>query len=348
MKITLKEIAEELKISTAAASRALNDLPGVSDGLRLKVKQTAQRMGYARYINSSAPGMQDRSIKFVVVLYGLLGGLMIEDIQGTIDERIRKKGYYELRYMIDTTIELHTEETKELFLEKISKERGVVGVLSCYLKLSDVLISKLYEQNVPVVLLENHTDYGRCVTINNLRAAYKATQKLIELGRKTIGCIIPPEDDDHVWFDRLAGYKKALKEAGLPYDPTLIVFENWVAVKPGGLATKALLDRRPDVDAILFGSDRQAYGGLKMLRDLNIRVPDDVALIGFDDEDYNIVMQPSMSSVRQPIKKMAETGMSLLFDAIENGDLSHRAIELDTELTLRGSCLSNFKDEIWF
>jgi len=347
MKITLKEIAKELNISTAAASRALNDLPGVSDVLRLKVKQTAQRMGYQRYLKASMVNAYDRNMKFIAVIHGAVGGSLIEELQGGIDEKIRKRGYFELRYMIDTTRELHTEQAKELFLEKLARERGVVGVLSCYMKLSDVLLSKLYEENLPSVLLENHTDFGRCVTINNVKASHKAVMKFIELGRKRIGCIIPPEDDDHIWRDRLTGYKRALKDAGLPYDPSLIVHENWVAIKAGALATQDLLRKIPDIDAILYGSDKQAHGGMKMLRNLGKKIPEDIAIIGFDDDPIDTVLQPTLSSVRQPIRKMAETGLSMLFDSIEKRDLSHRAVELDTELILRGSCLSDYKETVW-
>ena len=347
MKVSLKDIAKELGISTAAVSKALNDLPGVSDALRVKVKQTAQRMGYTKYIKASIVNAYERKMKFIAVLYGPVGGNLVGEIQAGIDDQIRRRGYYELRYMIDTFHDMDTERQKELFLSKISEERGMVGVLSCYVKLSDVLISKLYKQNLPVVLLESETEFGRCVTIDNVRASYKAASKLVELGRRKIGCVMPPEDSDRIWHDRFTGYRRALRDAGIQYDPSLIVYENWIAVKPGGLATKMLLEQNPGVDAVLYGSDKLAYGGLKMLRDLGKKVPQDVAVIGFDDEELSIAVQPSLSSVRQPIRKMAETGLTLLLDSIEKGDLSPRNVQLDTELMLRGSCVKDYKEDVW-
>ena len=348
MKIKLCDIANELNISVAAVSRALNDLPGVGDDLRVKAKETAARMGYTRHLKAAvSTGAQDRSMKFIAVLYGPVGGKIFNDLQLGMDEIIRKKGFNELRYVIDTYRELRTESARELFFNQLAGERGLAGIVCCYVKLSDVLIAKLAQRNLPVVLIENHTEYGRCVTINQFKASYRAVTRLIELGRTRIGCIMPPEEADHTWNDRLNGYRRALKDKGVPYVPTRITYCPWVDVKPGGLATRELLAQNPDTDAILYASDSLAAGGMKTLRDLGKQVPEDIAVIGFDDEPFGAVLQPSLSSIRQPIRKMAETGLSLLFDSIEKGDPSHRAIELDTELILRGSCLRDFKEDLW-
>ena len=333
---SLKDIAKELGVSTAAVSKALNDLPGVSDALRLKAKRTAEVLGYGKHLQSGVRGQ--RGLKFIVVLYGHVGGNLMQEIQAGTDEEIRRRGFLELRYLIDVSKELYTEDRKEMFLDTILREPGIAGVLSCYIKLSDVSIQRLQEHRIPVVLLENQTEYGRCVTIDQFKASHKAVEKLIALGRKRIGCIMPSEDVDHVWRARIDGYRKAIKEKNLTYDPGLIVYENNVGMSDGALATRTLLERKPDVDAILFGSDWQAYGGMKALKDAERRIPQDIAIIGFDDLESNAIVDPPLSSVRQPIRKMAKTGLHLLFDAMDKNDYSHRAIVLDTELRLRASC----------
>ena len=347
MKISLLDIAKQLNVSTAAVSRALNDLPGVGDELRLQVKETAARLGYVKHLRVAAGGRPERVKQLIVVLFGPIGGNLVGELDVGIDEILRRKGYYELRYLVDT-LRLHrTEAGKEAFLLKTITETSVAGILSCYVPLSDVIISKMYKHNVPVVLIENQTEFGRCVTTNNVKASHKAVTKLIELGRRHIGCVMPPEDADHVWYDRLSGYRRALKEKAYPYDPSLIVYENFVSIKSGGLATRALLQQNPKLDAILYGSDTMACGGMKMLRDLGKKVPDEIAIIGFDDEDFDSVLQPTLSSIRQPIRKMAEVGLGLLFDSIDKGDYSHRHIEMETELLLRGSCLKDYDGETW-
>lgn len=344
LEVTIKDIAKELKISIAAASKALNDLPGVSDSLRLRVKKTAELLGYKKYLKSSLVNAYERNLKFIIVLYGSIGGNLMEQLESGVAENIRKKGYYEFRYLIDVSKELNSEEKKELFLDRVLKEKGIVGILACYLKISDVLISKLYKNNIPVVLLENYTDFGRCIVIDNVKASYRATSKLIELGHRKIGCIIAQEDIDHVWADRIEGYKKALKDKGIKYDPNLIVYENSVGINEAGLATKELLEKDPLTTAILYGSDRQAYGGMSALRELGKRIPEDIAIIGFDDIEFNKIMTPSLSSVRQPIKELGELGINMLFESVEKNDLSHKVVVLDTELMVRGSCLKDYKE----
>ncbi len=338
MNPTLKDIAKQLNVSTAAVSRALNDLPGVGDELRARAREAAARLGYTKHLQAAAGHPHERNMKLIAVLYGPLGWNIIGELQYGIDTTARKKGYHLLTYMVDIFRELHSEESKDAFLDKLAAERGMAGVLACGVHFSDVLIAKLYQRNVPVVLLEDFTEFGRCVTINNVKASQRAVSKLIELGRRRIGCITPPEEAP-AWRDRLAGYRRALKENGVPYDPTLIVYQPWVGVKPGGLATRKLLQLHPEVDAILYASDSLACGGMKALRGLGRRVPDDIAVIGFDDDAYDIALQPSLTSVRQPIRRMAEIGFDLLLDSVEKRDLSPRHVELDTELILRGSCL---------
>lgn len=344
LEVTIKDIAKELKISIAAASKALNDLPGVSDPLRLRVKKTAEMMGYKKYLRSSLVNAYERSLKFIIVLYGSIGGNLMEQLEAGVAEHIRKKGYYEFRYLIDVSKELNSEEKKELFLDTILREKGVVGVLACYLKISDVLIAKLYKNKIPVVLLENYTDFGRCITIDNVKASHRAVAKLIDLGHRKIGCIMPQEDVDHVWVDRIAGYKKALRDKEIEYDPNLIVYENTVDMPGAGSATKELLRKDPQITAILYGSDRQAYGGMNALRELGKRIPEDIAIVGFDDIEFNKILTPSLSSVRQPIKELGELGINMLFESIEKNDFSHKAAVLDTELMLRGSCLKDYKE----
>ncbi len=332
--VSLKDIASQLGISSAAVSKALNNLPGISDTLRMKVRTMAEAAGYAKHLqNSRASGM-----KFIVVLYGRIGGHLLDEIQASSDKEIQRRGYHEIRYLIDITRDVLSQDKKDLLVETIFREPGVVGVLACYVKLSDVHIARLQERGIGVVLLENETEFGRCVTIDNFKASRKAVRQFIAMNRRRIGCIMPQEEIDHVWKARMDGYRKALKEKDLPYDPSLIVYENVFDMEEAGKATLQLLRRKPRVDAILYGSDLQAYGGLKALRAAKIKVPKDVAVIGFDDMPFNTVVEPSLSSVRQPIETMAQTGIRLLFDSIEKGDFAHRSIQLDTELVLRESC----------
>jgi DNA-binding LacI/PurR family transcriptional regulator len=335
---SLRDIAAELNVSTAAVSRALNDLPGVGPELRLKAKETAARLGYAKYLKTSLVNAYERSMKFVAVVHGAVGGGLIGQMEPGISGRLRARGYHEIRYLVDAARELPTEGARRVFFERLASEKGIVGILASHLHLSDVLIRRLYDLGVPVVLIEHPTGYGRCAVIDQVRAARRAVERFCARGRRRIGCILPPEDEAPVWRDRLLGYRRALKDRRLRYDPARIVHPDWVGVAPGERATRDLLARAPDTDAILYGSDALAAGGLKALRELGRPVPADVAVIGFDDDEFAAVLHPPLASVRQPFGKLAQTALHLLFESIENGDHSPRTVTLESQLVLRDSC----------
>jgi LacI family transcriptional regulator len=335
--ITLRDLALELGVSVAAISRALNDLPGVSDELRQKVKETAVRMGYNKYLRSTLVNAYERSMKFIAVIYGSVGGAILSEIDQSLSARIRQLGFHELRYVVDTGKEWHTEAARQLFFDRFAMEKGVVGALLYYVRLSDAMILNLYQRDLPVVLIETFTEFGRCVVIDHVGSSRMAVERMIACGRSKIGCVVPAEDEDRVWRERLLGYKEALRNGGLPYDPSLVVHPPWVGVPPGVSATGELLERHPDVDGILYGSDTLAAGGLKALAQQGRTVPDDVAVIGFDDAEFAEALSPSLSSVRQPFRKIAVAAADLLFETLDHGVTDHRLIEFSTELIERES-----------
>jgi LacI family transcriptional regulator len=291
--------------------------------------------------------MYERSMKYIAVIYARAGEHLIVDIESGIKDAIKDSGYYELRYSVDIYNDLYDNQRKEVFLDKIIHDNGIVGLISAFLDLSDSTIARLQKSNIPVVLLNNYSDYGQCVLIDNVDASYEATKKLLDLGKKRIGLIMPEESSEYIWQDRLEGYKKALKEKKADYDPYLIVYEHTFAIKEAGLATKALIDRSPEVDAIIYGSDLQAYGGLKILREMGKRVPEDIAVIGFDDLPFSRISDPPLCSVRQPMKKMGEMGAKLLLDAISKKKFPNKIITLKSEIIPRKSCQKEIPEEKW-
>jgi len=347
MATTIKDIAKELGVSAAAVSKALNNRPGIGLPLKLRIEKKAQELGYAPYLKARQTGMYERSLKYLAVIYARAGEHLVGEIEAGIKETIRDSGFYELHYTVDVHNDLYDEQRKEVFLDKIISEKGVCGLISAFLSLSGSTIAKLQKNNIPVVLLNNYSDYGQCVVIDNIEASFKVTKKLIELGHKKIGLIMPEESKESIWQDRLEGYKKALKENKLSYDPYLIVYEHTFDLKEAGLATKALLEREPSVTAIIYGSDLQAYGGLKMLRELEKNIPDDVAVIGFDDMPFSRVSNPPLTSVKQPMRKMGQIGARLLLDAISEKKFPNKAVTLKSELILRRSCQKDIPEEKW-
>lgn len=347
MSVTIRKIAKEVGVSVAAVSKALNNRPGVSLPLKLKIEKVAERLGYSPYVKARKTGMYARGLKYIGVIYARAGEHLIREIQEGIDSVLKKSGFYEIRYGVNIYGELDDEQRKEIFLEKILEDKSIVGLLSVFLDISDVTIAKLQKEKIPVVLLNNCSDYGQCVFIDNADATYKAVKKLIELGHKNIGLIMPEERTERVWHDRLEGYKKALKEHNIPYNPSLMVYEHSFDLKEAGLATEALLEREPTTTAILYGSDIQAYGGMKMLQEMGVKIPEDIAIVGFDDMAYSRISNPPLASIRQPMKEMGEKGAKLLLESIGKEKFPHKSLKLNAELIIRKSLQKDIPEEKW-
>lgn len=348
MGVNIKDIAKEIGVAPSTISKALNNRTGVNNVLKAKIKKAADRLGYAPYMAARETGMYDTKLKTIAVIYPRVSQYIIEHIQKGTDKVFTKKGYYELRYTIDVASSLINEEVEnELLFKRLLTDKRISGILFGFIHVSDVLLAQFHKNNIYTVLLNNYTHYGKCVTINNFKAMYQIVLELIKLGHKNIGLIMPSEESEQVWKDRYNGYKKGLEYHKIPYNPNFIIHEYTFKIKSSAYATKQLLHDHPEINAIIYGSDIQAYGGLKILKEINRKVPDDIVIVGFDDTELNHIMEPSLSSVNQPIEKMGEIGANMLINAIKNKDLTHEAVELEAALNLRGSCIKGYKDPFW-
>lgn len=337
MAVTIKEIAKEAGVSIAAVSKALNNRGGIGIELKYNIEQIARRLGYAPYMKSRESGMFAGPSKYIGMVFAWADEHLTREIQRGIDTAFKDSGFYQIRYNINIPGHTPDEIRKEDFIQKILEDKSIAGLMSVFLQISDATIAKLRRSGIPVVILNNHSSYGKSVSIDNVAAAHTAVKSLLKQGRRKIGLIMPEEANEHVWIDRLKGYKKALAEARIPYDPYLIVYDHSFSLKQCAIATKTLIQRDPGLDAIVFGSDQQAYGGLEALRILGKKVPEDIAVIGFDDLPFSRITNPPLSTLHQPMFEMGKMGGKMLLEAVKYKNFSHKAVVLKSQLVARHS-----------
>lgn len=348
MSVTIYDIAKELGVVPSTVSRALNDRSGVDHKLKAAIIKTAERMGYTPYTATYDSKHLTSKTKTIAVIFPRLNQHFMVEIQKGIDRILYKKKYSKLNYTIDFGSYLINEEVKqELIFKRLLNDQNISGIIFAFLYINDVLLARFHKNNIATVLLNNYTDYSKCIIINNFNAMYKITNMLIKTGHKKIGLIMPSEETEQVWRDRYKGYKKCLKDHNIEYDPNLIMHEWTFQLKETAYTTKTLIKECPEITAIIFGNDTQAYAGIKALHNMNIKVPEDIAVVGFDDMEFNHIIKPSLSSIHQPIKEMAEKGIEMLINSIEKKDYSHEMITLESSIELRGSCIKNYKDTYW-
>jgi LacI family transcriptional regulator len=276
--------------------------------------------------------------KYIGVVFPVLADeYLVREIQRGIDSVFKGSGFSQIRYNMDDNRLVTDEAAKEIFFEKIIQDRSIVGLMVSFFFLNDATVAKIKQSGISVIQLNSRSSYANCVVIDNFDASYRATKVLTSLGRRRIGLIIPEESSESVWKDRLEGYKKALAEAKITYNPYLIVYEHRFSLEESALATKTLLQKEPGIDAILFGSDMQAYGGIVALKELGKSVPDDVAVMGFDNLPFSRIIDPPLSSVDQPMFEMGKAASNILLNSIKKKNSAHKALTLKSNIILRQS-----------
>src|SRR5512136_1165544 len=212
----------------------------------------------------------------------------------------------------------------------------VDAVIVSSMLLNDSLVQALSDGDRPFMLVGRHpTDtHASYVDSDNVGGAREAVTHLLRLGRCRVATITGPQNMI-AGADRLAGYVAALRNRGVMSDPSLIAESDFT--EAGGFrAMQQLLSHR--LDAVFAASDIMAIGAMRALREAGLRVPEDVAVVGFDDLPQSARIEPPLTSVRQPIYRLGATAVDSLLDLFEYPDSPPRRIVLPTELVVRTSC----------
>ena len=216
---------------------------------------------------------------------------------------------------------------------------GVEGILLCLTRrtknVKDIL-SVL--DRIPLVLFDKVSNKVPCtqVIIDDKQAAYNAVEHLINLGRKRIA-IFKETENSFNSEKRYEGYIKASTDHNIPIDEKLILSTEDISVKQGKRLTNIVLSLKEKPDAIFAITDSCAIGIIKKLKQYNLKVPEDIAVVGFSNSFNSTIIEPNLTTVDQPGNKMGKTAVKYLIEEIENDSLSYKTIELRTSLIVRES-----------
>lgn len=343
MKATIKQISKITGFSIATVSKVLNERPGISTSTRIKIRNAAEELNYFPYCKPRALGLSQRMFKYIGILTTVYEYYLRSPIETGIEKILSMHGYHLLKLTFNEKD--NNLLNKELFFQKIVDDKSIAGLISIALGLSDKTIEELNKNNIPVVLVDKYTDFGKCVVIDNMKSTNHITKRLISLGHKHIGFISPEPVGHDIWYERITGYKKALTEKGIAYSPRLIKYENTFDMELVEIATKNLLEKVHNLTAIIFTSDRMAIAGMKAIRNYGLKIPDDISVVGFDNIEFDKYLIPPLSSVKQPAYEMGSKAAKILLDAIKEKDYKHEVFRFNTELIIRGSIRGSKSDK---
>lgn len=331
MSSTLRDVALRAGVSVSTASRALNDRLDVSDAVRSRVLDAALSLNYS--VNPHARALKGVTSKTL--------GVMLYDTHALTFNASMMRGIYDIATPQGYSVIVCAtggDAAQEAQAHQMLRARRVDGLLINSAQSGPAPLQRLIADNTPFVLLNRRSDDLTCdyAMVDYCLGSYLATRHLLELGHRRIlhqlGARRHPPGQE-----RLVGYRRALDEAGVPFDDALVVYCER-AGEPYSQVLAALQQLRPRPSALIAYNDEAAIPVLKALHDLGLRVPDDISVVGHNDLSFAPYLIPPLTSVAQPIYAMgAQAAEILLAKLAWRGPQpwTARQVVLEPQLTIR-------------
>ncbi len=334
-RVTAKDVAQLAGVSRTTVSLVLNNAPNVhiSPETRRRVLEAARRLNYHPHAAARSL-VSRRSMTLGLVLCQspeqVFADPFLPQVLRGINDVAQAAGY---RILLETVTHPEDNGYSALVLEN-----RIDGFILSGPRSDDEALRSLHEEGFPIVLMGRLPDVDiPFVDVDNVRAAYGAVEHLIRLGHTRIGMITNGPLHYTASADRLEGYRRALNDHALPYDPDLVVYGAF-REESGQVAMDRLLEREDPPSAVFVASDAVALGALVSIRRHGLRVPDDIALVGFDDIPLAAYVNPPLTTVRLPARRLGEEAARLLVALVEGREVESTHILLDTTLVVRASC----------
>jgi LacI family transcriptional regulator len=334
---TLKEIATQLGVSITTVSKALKNYPDVSPKTKKAVVDLATQLNYTP--NSFAVNLRTKESKIIGLIIPTVDYNFFSKVFEGVLREAEKRKYLVIILRSNEKLEVEKKQIELLLKKRVD---GILMSLSNETGEFDH-INNIIENKTPLVLFDKIAKLVNCskVAINDRKAAYDAVTYLIKKGHKKIahfrGSYMPQNS-----IDRFLGYKKALEDNNIIYDPSLVYMcDNNTDFEDGYNNAKKIVVDHPDVDAIFAITDLVAVGAIKYLNDVGIKMPDQIAIFGFCNSFMSEIISPKLTTIDQPGFEIGKRAASILFDEIElkrdNSTINFQSVELATTIVERDS-----------
>jgi len=354
-KLTILDIARLAGVSTATVSRVLNQKQDVDPKTRERILRIMEEQGFVP--NIAASGLAGKRSRLLGALVPSLTWPLVPELMRGVGEVVGSTSYELILYSVT---DVNHEKDRSDVIDRIVGTRLVAGLLAVFPGPSAKHLAELHSSDFPVVLIDDQgklPENSPWISVDNRLGAYEATRHLIRLGHRRIAHIQGPLKYQ-VSHDRYQGYCDALNEYGISLD-TALVQEGDFEPPSGRICANAFFDLPVDSrpTAIFAGSDYMAYGAISAAEQRGLRVPEDIAVVGFDDNLTSAHMEPALTTVRQPFYEMGRRASEILLALVDaprpvnglnrNGRISEVPlsifsepihIKLPTSLIVRASC----------
>lgn len=335
--VTIKDIAQLSRVGVSTVSRAINNRPDINPETKEMVLKVIRDNHYIP--NNSARNLKRADGKTIAVLMKGLNNPLFSEMIAIIESETRKRKY---SFILQRVEEQENELDWAIELTKEKRLKGVIFLGGAFHQSEE----KLRQLEVPFVLstvgIVSEMGNKACssVSVDDFKESYKIVDYLCKLGHHQIAIISSGSDDQSIGELRFQGYKKALADHHIPWNEKLVKHMDGVEdsydMATGYRLTKELMEEDQEFTALYCIADRVAIGACRAIKDMGKKIPQDISVVGFDGIEMGAYYSPSLTTVRQPVEKIAKETIDILFDVIKKKG-EHRQVVLEGELLERES-----------
>lgn len=330
--LTIYDLAKRLNISIATVSRALNNDPSVSKKTKRKVCELAEAMGYRK--NNFASGLRMQKTNTIGIIVHELNSHFIASVLGGIEKVMTGAHYIIVIAHSSESTATEKANANNLFHKRVD---GLIVSLA-YDTVDLSHYDPFIKRGIPVVFFDRVREDapGIKVIIDNHKAGYDATAHLIQQGCSRV-MHITGNLAQNVYADRLNGFRKALQDYNLPYEPCQLMVTD-LSEKAGVEVGRQIQEMKARPDGLFFANDLCAAVCMKSLKDAGIKIPEDIAIVGFNNDIISRMVEPKLSTINYDGREIGEVAASNLLAQLTDGsDRSNYTVILESQLLIRGS-----------
>jgi LacI family transcriptional regulator len=329
-KVTIREVAKEAGVSVATVSRYLNSKSYVSETAEKRIKEVMEELNFKP--NEIARGLAKKKSNTIALIIPDITNPFFPELVVAIEKIAKDKGYSLI------LINSHEESLQADSFWSSLKSRYIDGLILASFQFNEEVLCELGNSGIPFVRIDRAADYDskNSIGMDNFKGAKLAVSHLADIGCKKIAHISGPASFPPA-IQRTEGYYTTLQELRPEQSP--IIFEGDFTLESGKQLTEQLIGEHEDVDGIFLANDMMAIGSLKALKLMGKKVPEEVALIGFDGIKLTQMVEPEISTIEQPIYDIGVLATNRLIDLIEDREDANGHIKLDVKLVKRESTL---------
>lgn len=324
--LNIKDIAKICGVGVSTVSRAINNHPDINEETKNRILEVIRENHYIP--NNSARNLKRSVSKTIAVLIKGIDNPFFYSMIRIFEEEIQKKRYSFLLHRVE-----EAEDEVDVAIELIKEKRlkGIIFLGGHFCQNRE----KLEQLDIPFVLSTvANTDtmqnsFLSCVSVDDFQESYKMVDHLCSLGHRRIGILAATPQDESIGRLRLEGYRRALMDHGIQYDPAWCFYSpehvNWYTMANGYSLMKKLMASGQDLTAVFAISDSIAIGACKAVFDAGKSVPDDYSIAGFDGLDMAHYYNPAITTIHQPVEEMAYETIRILFEQLKSKNPEQRA-----------------------